>query len=191
LEHAIHAILKTITLCQELDCPALTLHISASPGVQTQAELQQAKECAIEALNMIVDYAQTHRVEILLENLVPRSQHLRLGADVEDLIDIINVLDSHSVGICIDTGHSILNKQDPSNDIRKAGHWLKSLHINDNNGIKDLHAAPGSGIIQWDQVYQALQDIGYKGIFMLEVEGQNPIEQTIQTAIEYSSTLFQ
>lgn len=190
-EHTIYATRKTIALCRELNCPTLTLHISASPGVKTRAELQQAKECAIEALITIVNYAQIHSVEILLENLVPRPQHLRLGAAIEDLIDIINVLNTQSVRICIDTGHSILNKQDPSLDIRKAGRRLKALHINDNNGIEDLHRVPGSGVIQWDQVYQALQDIHYKGIFMLEIEGRHPIEQTIQTALDYSSTLLQ
>lgn len=190
-EHAISATLKTVEFCRELSCPTITLHISASPGVKSRVALQQAKQCAIDALITILDYAKKHHVEILLENLVPHSKHLRLGADIDDLIEIIDVLDTHNVGICIDTGHSLLNKQNPSNDIRKAGRWLKALHINDNNGVEDLHMVPGRGIIQWPQVYQALQDIHYKGVFLLEIEGRDPIEQTIQSAIKYSNDLFQ
>ena len=149
---AVHALRKTVAFCHQLNCPALILHISGSPGVKTRAALKQAKECAIDSLGMIVSFARERRVEILLENLVPHAQHLRLGAEIEDLIDIVEALKGQGMGICIDTGHSVLNHRDPSDDIRKAGHWLRSLHINDNNGLEDLHMIPGRGVIRWAQV---------------------------------------
>lgn len=190
-KQAVHALLKTIVFCHQLTCSALTLHISASPGVKTKAALKQAKECAIDSLVTIISFARERRVEILLENLVPRAQHLRLGAKIEDLIDIVEALNGLGVGICIDTGHSVLNNHDPSDDIRKAGGWLRSLHINDNNGLEDLHMVPGRGVIRWDQVYHALHDIRYEGVFMLEIEGRSPIEKTIRAAVDYATALIQ
>jgi sugar phosphate isomerase/epimerase len=188
---AVRALRKTIVFCHQLNCPALTLHISASPGVKTKAALKQAKECAIDSLGTIISVAREHRVEILLENLVPRAQYLRLGAEIEDLIDIGEALHGQGVGICIDTGHSILNHHDPSEDIRKAGCWLRSLHINDNNGLEDLHMVPGRGVIRWAQVLHALHDIRYDGVFMLEIEGRSPIETTIRAAVDYTTDLIQ
>jgi sugar phosphate isomerase/epimerase len=190
-QHAVDALRKTIVFCHQLNCPALTLHISASPGVKTRAALQQAKECVIGSLATIISFARERHVEILLENLVPRAQHLRLGAEIEDLIDIAEALNGQGVGICIDTGHSVLNNHDPSDDIRKAGHWLSSLHVNDNNGLEDLHMVPGKGVIRWAQVYHALRDIRYDGVFMLEIEGQSPIEKTIRAAVDYATALIQ
>jgi sugar phosphate isomerase/epimerase len=190
-KQAVHALLKTITFCHQLNCSALTLHISASPGVKTRAALKQAKECTIDSLGTIISLARERHVDILLENLVPRAQHLRLGAEIEDLIDIVEALNGQGVGICIDTGHSVLNRHDPSEDIRKAGRWLRSLHINDNNGLEDLHMVPGKGVIRWGQVYHALHDIHYDGVFMLEIEGRSPIETTIQAAVNYATDLIQ
>lgn len=188
-QHAVHALRKTIAFCHQLNCSAITLHISASPGVKTRAALKQAKECAIDSLGTIISVARERHVEILLENLVPRAQHLRLGAEIEDLIDIVDALNGQGVGICIDTGHSVLNRHDPIEDIHKAGRWLRSLHINDNNGLEDLHMVPGSGVIRWSHVYQALHDIRYEGVFMLEIEGRSPIEKTIRAAVDYATAL--
>jgi sugar phosphate isomerase/epimerase len=167
------------------------VHISASPGVKTPKALQQAKECTIEALKTIIDYTDTHHVEILLENLVPLPTYIRLGAEIEDIIDIANALDTKRVGICIDTGHSLLTKHDPCSDIQKAGSLLKSLHINDNDGLQDLHMIPGNGVIKWNQICQTLRDIHYQGSFLLEVAGRNPLEQTVRSAIDYSRNLLQ
>lgn len=190
-KQAIQAVIKTMLFCREIECPVVIVHISASPGVKIRKELQRAKQCTIKALKTIIDYPDTHHVEILLENLVPHPTYIRLGAEIEDLIDIATALDNKQVGICIDTGHSLLNKHDPCSDIQKAGSLLKSLHINDNDGLEDLHMVPGNGIIKWNQICQTLQDIHYQGLFLLEVDGRNPVEQTVHTAIDYSRNLLQ
>ena len=187
---AIQAVIQTMLFCREIECSTVIVHISASPGVKTLKELQRAKECTIKTLKTIIDYPDTHHIKILLENLVPRPMHMRLGAEIEDLIDIAQTLDPRRVGICIDTGHSLLNKHDPCSDIQKAGNLLKSLHINDNDGLEDLHLVPGNGIINWNRIYQTLQNIHYQGIFLLEVAGRTPVEQIVHTAIDYSRNLL-
>lgn len=189
-KQAIQAVIKTMLFCREIECPMVIVHISATPGVKTQKELLRAKECTIEALKTIIDDTDTHHVEMLLENLVPHPTYIRLGAEIEDLIDIANALDTKRMGICIDTGHSLLNKHDPCSDIQKAGSLLKSLHINDNDGLEDRHMVPGNGIIKWHQICQILQNIHYQGPFLLEVEGRNPLEQTVHAAIDYSRDLL-
>lgn len=47
------------------------------------------------------------------------------------------------------------------------------------------------GVIQWAQVYHALHDIRYDGVFMLEIEERTLIEKTIRAAVDYTTALIQ
>ena len=74
---------------------------------------------------------------------------------------------------CIDTGH--VNKAmrfgnpTPQEFIRAMGSSVKCLHLNDNNTLKDQHMPPMTGVIDWNAVLSALDEIGYDGIYNLEL----------------------
>lgn len=70
------------------------------------------------------------------------------------------------------------------------GRHLRPLHINDNDGKKDHHWPPGRGIINWLEVYSALKEVKYSGVFMLEFYGYNVIKETIKEAVAYSRNLL-
>ncbi len=76
-------------------------------------------------------------------------------------------------GVCVDTGHTNLaekfNNPQVSDVIRKLGPYIKALHLHDNNGLKDQHKIPGTGDIDWKDVFNALKDISYKGACNLEI----------------------
>ena len=84
--------------------------------------------------------------------------------------------------VCVDTGHS--NKATKFNDnpkvgdvIRMLGDRIGCLHLNDNNTVGDQHLIPfvdKSGwqidnTIDWDDVFAALNEIGYDGVYNLEL----------------------
>jgi sugar phosphate isomerase/epimerase len=73
------------------------------------------------------------------------------------------------MGVCaIDYGsvlHSVLNDGDV---IRRLGSLVEVLHIHDNDGVKDQHKIPGTGVIDWSDVFSALDEIGYSGCYNLE-----------------------
>lgn len=78
-----------------------------------------------------------------------------------------------SLCICMDTGH--INKtvrfgqMRPENFIRTAGSLIRCLHLNDNNGLTDQHKEPLSGSINWDEIMNALSEIGYNGTYNMEL----------------------
>lgn len=74
---------------------------------------------------------------------------------------------------CVDTGHS--NKavrfgQPSAGDvIRMLGGSISTLHLNDNDGVLDQHKIPMTGTIDWSDVLDALDEVGYSGIYNMEL----------------------
>ena len=76
--------------------------------------------------------------------------------------------------VCIDTGHS--NKAtrygNPSSAdvIRRIGKGhITVLHLNDNDTLTDQHKMPLSGTINWEDVFSALDEVGYDGVYNMEL----------------------
>ena len=76
--------------------------------------------------------------------------------------------------VCIDTGHC--NKARPfgnpsaGNVIRAVGKDIRVLHLNDNDGLTDQHKMPLSGSIDWEDVLDALEEVGYQGVYSMEIK---------------------
>lgn len=75
--------------------------------------------------------------------------------------------------ICMDTGHC--NKAtrfgQPSTPefIRMLGGEITVLHLNDNDTLTDQHKMPLSGCMNWNDIFDALDEIGYNGIYNMEL----------------------
>lgn len=78
---------------------------------------------------------------------------------------------------CVDTGHS--NKAmrygnpTPADVIRMIGRDISVLHLNDNDTFTDQHKIPMTGCIDWNDVLNALDEVGYKGVYNLELNLRN------------------
>ncbi len=74
---------------------------------------------------------------------------------------------------CVDTGHS--NKAmrygnpKPGDVIRRLGKEVTVLHLNDNDTFTDQHKLPMTGTIDWNDIFDALDEIGYNGIYNMEL----------------------
>ena len=77
------------------------------------------------------------------------------------------------VGICLDTGHSVLNGADPADEVKIAGDRLIAVHLCDTDGIEDRHWLPGRGIIDWACLHAALVEIGFDGARTFEVRAED------------------
>ncbi len=75
--------------------------------------------------------------------------------------------------MCADTGHSNkamrYNNPNPADVIRMLGSPLKVLHLNDNDTLTDQHKIPFTGCINWDDVFDALDEVGYSGVYNMEL----------------------
>ena len=61
------------------------------------------------------------------------------------------------------------NNPTPADFIRGMGNNVKCLHLNDNNTLTDQHKIPFTGTIDWDDVFSALSEIGYDGVYNMEL----------------------
>lgn len=75
--------------------------------------------------------------------------------------------------ICMDTGHSNkamrFDNPTPADVIRRLGDNIVALHLNDNDGMTDQHKIPMTGNIDWKDVMNALDEIGYHGYYNMEI----------------------
>lgn len=60
----------------------------------------------------------------------------------------------------------------PAEALAALGNRVKTLHISDNDGVKERHWLPGEGKIDFAAVISALEKTGYEGRFNYEVLGK-------------------
>jgi sugar phosphate isomerase/epimerase len=172
---------------RELDMFALLGISNAVLHFNGGKELEEAERMArrLEAVAVLQEHARGAGVTLCLENLgsVPETH------TVQQLNSIIDTLGG-GLGICLDTGHLHLTNGRGETDqsqrevILGAGERLKAMHITENNGKNDVHQMPYSARtgIDWPQVVQAVKEIGYEGLFNLEVLGENKCPLPIRHA---------
>ena len=102
-------------------------------------------------------------------------------------------------GYCIDTGHAnkatrFNNNPSPADHIRMCGGKIIALHLNDNDTLTDQHKVPGTGTIDWKDVLQALDEVGYKGNYNMELNlktvSPNLIVETGEFAVKVMKNML-
>lgn len=81
----------------------------------------------------------------------------------KEALAYVDEIDSKNIGVLLDTYHMNIEEDNIGDAIRLVGNKLTSFHTGDNN-----RRAPGRGHINWDEVFGALADIGYKGRIVSE-----------------------
>ena len=115
------------------------------------------------------ELASKYNVGIAIENMIKPKDGDRFAASFEDLLELIEKLNSPVFGLCWDTGHAHLDGVDQCKALKAMGKNLKALHIADNHGVLDDHVAPYFGTIVWEPIMKTLAEIGYEGDFTYEI----------------------
>ena len=76
--------------------------------------------------------------------------------------------DKEWLGLVLDTGHAHLNLWNIPEVIHTTKDDLLAIHINDNDGMTDIHLAIGDGTIDWPPVFNALKTVPTTCQFILE-----------------------
>lgn len=131
-------------------------------------------------MDEILPYAAREGVKIALEThgYSLKLEKMEYFGYIDNLINAVsrakqrNKEYSDYVCVCVDTGHTNLITRhghgSVGDAIRKLGSLVEALHMHDNNGIRDQHKMLRTGIIDWDDVFSALEEVGYKGWYNLE-----------------------
>lgn len=133
----------------------------------------------MEMLRSIIPFAKANKIKIALEThgYSRKLEKVEFFGFIDNLkeacIRAIRELDcADALCVCVDTGHTNMTvrhgEASVGDAIRKLGSLVEVLHIHDNNGILDEHKIPGTGIIDFEDVFAALKEIGFKGWYNLE-----------------------
>lgn len=174
-------------------------HIVVHP-VNFSDDRAEQKEKNLIMYRRLGDVAKASGTKIAIENVrgtdAERSRFFPCGFSFADEIcdyyDSLN--DPSAFNLLLDVGHSAIVGQAPQDAIRILGKdRLFGLHIQDNDGVRDLHNIPFdvNGSIDWEAVAKALGEIGYQGDFTYEANSflKRHTEETIPLALQYMERL--
>ena len=80
-----------------------------------------------------------------------------------DTVQFCKDVGEPNVKVHLDTYHMIREEKSFYKAIRDTGDYLGHLHACEND-----RGTPGTGLVQWDEVYRALNDIDYQGWIVIE-----------------------
>jgi sugar phosphate isomerase/epimerase len=182
-EESIRWVLKAVEYAAELGCPFAVVHPGSGASTVVRDDASEVKDRLVDALRCIGEEAKFHGVRVLLENM-SQGQGRRYGSRVSDLMETIEPLGRDEFGLCLDPGHTILSGLNVYEELRQADGLLLSLHVNDNDGLKDLHLVPlaPKTSVDWRRFLSVLKDIDYCGPFMLEVYGGDGSDEVVEAA---------
>lgn len=158
-------IIASLDDAKRLGCHILVVHASS----QSPAPLERKHLlCFSEVLRRLSCEAAFRNITVAIEN----TQSLDV---FKWLADIVFKLDLPAIGFNIDTGHATIQGGKPEDFIRVMGPKLFTTHLQDNYGLKDIHLPPGKGSsVDWHAVHKALEEVGYKGVLMVELSDCPP-----------------
>ena len=179
---------RTIEAAGMLNIPWITVH---PQGLSEECySVGKNRELNRRLLVKYGEWAVKYGVGLAVENMIERrSGGRRYCAQAEELVDLVDSMnDPKLFGITWDTGHAHLSHVNQGEALRLIGKRLKATHIADNKGEHDDHMLPFMGTIKWDEVMQALAEIGYEGDFTYETFAfSNPLPKELRAqAVKYA-----
>lgn len=112
--------------------------------------LRKAAEYAAEA-DIVLAPEALNRFECYLYNTMA------------DLRKLVEAVDHPNLGAMYDTHHSNIEEKSQSKALKTIAPYLRHVHISEND-----RGTPGSGQVQWDDVFPTLKEIGYDGWLTIE-----------------------
>ncbi|MBN1262397.1 MAG: sugar phosphate isomerase/epimerase, partial [Anaerolineae bacterium] len=120
-----------------------------------------------ESLTAICTFAAHYGMRIAIE---PADRYeTDLMNTTGDALRMIDDLGFENLGVLFDTGHALVVGESTPKAIRTLGDRLFHVHVDDNQGQRDQHLAPGEGLVDFDAFLDALDGIGYEGFLCAEL----------------------
>ena len=165
---------KSIRGTAMLGCRHMVIH-NIMPQGHKDTDPAYVKEINREFFGRLCQVAKEYDVVIDLENMPFLKQCL---AKPEDTLAFIKSMDTPYMRMCLDTGHCLVWGIPLGDAVRAIGkEYLSTLHVHDNDGARDLHWLPGTGVGKWEDFTVALQEIGFEGTLSLETYVKNVPEE--------------
>lgn len=118
-------------------------------------------ENSLKSMREIIKVAEDNGVTYCVE-AVNRFETCLINT-AREALDYVAEVDSPNIGVLLDTYHMNIEENSIGDAIRLVGDKLTSFHTGENN-----RTAPGRGHLNWDEIFGALAEIGYKNRIVSE-----------------------
>lgn len=104
------------------------------------------------------------RQQIFMENMFDESPDM--------LAELAHQMEEYAnFGVCLDYAHASISGTNPEKWLKELAPYVRHMHINDNDGINDLHLAVGSGDTDWKSFSAQIESYGIEASVLVEVSG--------------------
>jgi sugar phosphate isomerase/epimerase len=90
--------------------------------------------------------------------------------NVDSLLRLIDAVNDRNFGVIFDTAHQHAQKEVLPLSVAKLGDSLRYVHVADNDSTSNWHRVPGSGTIDWDEVFRQLKRLNFAGYYAIDLE---------------------
>ena len=112
-------------------------------------------------------------VNIYIENM--------FDEDFEPMVALMDALsDVKSISACFDYAHAAVFGSDTEAWVKALLPYTAHLHINDNDGVSDLHYAVGKGVLDYGPLNRGIAQLGTKPSVLLEMTDVRAQEHSIE-----------
>ena len=122
---------------------------------------------SVRSVQKLCDYAAHYGGYIMVENMPADNE---VGSTLEELKYIFENVKRKNLRFIYDTGHghvSLKNIDKEIEMIKEMMPYMCHLHISDNDSTSDKHAPIGTGNIEFEKIFKALDE--YNGLYCLEI----------------------
>jgi sugar phosphate isomerase/epimerase len=148
------------------------------PGMGTGRSPDEDDALWREGLRLATDRAESVGATILVEPI--NRYENSVCVTVADAMRWANEMRSERVRPMADVFHMNIEEADMGASIETAGRSLAYVHLGDSQRLE-----PGQGHLPWDEVFGALDRIGYDGWATLECNLSGPAERVLPAAVRF------
>jgi len=177
----VHDLMRHTEIAASLD--ARVMRICCGGRRTRPADWSAHKAALVPLLQEASAHASEHGVILAIEN------HIDFLAD--ELVDLVETVDSPWLGVCLDTSNNLRMFEDPTVVIEKLAPYARATHVKDitakRGNPREFSFWPsvpiGQGLIDIPHAFQTLKSCGYEGLLALEIDYLHPKYQNDQQAI--------
>ena len=161
---------RSIRLTALIGCKNWVIHPLMPFGHMADFDTEQFWQINLDFFRALLPYAKEHDVTICFENMPMKGLSM---STTEKTLEFIHMINDDHFKLCLDTGHEAVFGTSVGDAVRLAGKDLRVFHIHDNDGKRDQHWIPCTGVIDWKDFYKAVKEIGFDGVLSLETNFNN------------------
>ena len=163
-----------------LGAPVCVIHAVTSIFMGPNPDPQLMHDLNFDMFNKILVFAKQYGIKVATETFGDAVEYdaCDFFGQIEEFMKTYNRIRSAGDNAkyfttCVDTGHSnkAMRYGNPTaaDVIRRIGSDISVLHLNDNDTFTDQHKIPCTGTIDFNDVFNALDEVGYNGVYNMEI----------------------